>query len=91
MEERRGDGRTDRRKFERRKRKIHCIQCGEELTYYTPGIPTDKEFFWCAPCQQMYALVAQHMEIPYLSKVDAWSNKKRVKECNDIQIEEIGK
>jgi transcription elongation factor Elf1 len=90
MEERRS-GRHDRRKSERRKREIHCIQCGKELTYYNGDKPQDKETFWCDSCQQMYVLVSQHMEIPYLSKLHLWSNKKRIKECDDIKVEEIEK
>jgi transcription elongation factor Elf1 len=74
---------NDRRKFERRKRKIHCILCGNELVHYKGDVPKDKEIFWCEICEQMYMLAAQHMEIPYLSKIDSWGNKNEVKERND--------
>lgn len=66
MKERRN---KERRKSERRKQDLYCMQCGEALKYYIPDKPTDRETLWCEACQQMYVLVAQRMEVPYLAKV----------------------
>ena len=69
MDERRKSG-IDRRKKDRRQHEYHCIHCGGDLRYYLSNKITDKEVFWCEACQQMFVLVAQHMEVPYLAKVD---------------------
>jgi DNA-directed RNA polymerase subunit RPC12/RpoP len=61
--------RIDRRKGDRRKPDYHCITCGSELRYYISEKITDKEVFWCETCKQMFVLVAQHMEVPYLARV----------------------
>lgn len=61
--------RKDRRRNDRRKPEYYCIQCGGELMYYIPEKLSDKEYFWCEVCQQMFILVSQHMKIPYLAKV----------------------
>ena len=68
MDERRKSG-IDRRKNERRKQEYHCIQCGADLKYYIPEKLTDKEVLWCEACQQMFVIVAQRFEVPYLAKV----------------------
>jgi uncharacterized protein YbaR (Trm112 family) len=60
---------ADRRKEDRRKVGFFCPKCGRSLIYYIPTKPTDKETLWCEPCQQMYVIVAQHIEIPYMAMV----------------------
>jgi transcription elongation factor Elf1 len=70
MSNERRKSRIDRRKEDRRKREFHCILCGGELIYYISDKITDRETFWCEHCQQIYVLVAQHMKVPYLAKVE---------------------
>lgn len=59
----------DRRKTERRKQLFHCVQCGNELKNYPQQKLSDKEIKFCEHCQQMYVIVSQRIEIPYLAKV----------------------
>lgn len=63
-------GNFDRRKEERRKQTIYCIQCGKELKNYPQQKLSDKEIKWCEFCKQMYVIVSQRIEIPYLAKVN---------------------